>query len=161
MDFRIWANKVMSFLRLRSPQGASSPNGKIGQAVQTLFHAKEQPFDLIDLSTLEHTKNLLKEHYSPSLAHFFDEVSTCLKGLKTALDQRNIEGLIRPAQTIKSAGRRIGAALLSDVARQLEFAARNALETNATPSFEEFLEKVSSLEDIFQKTKEALTSNKD
>ena len=111
---------------------------------------------ILDESLLAEAKALLKDKFDMLLGLFIEDVETYIREMQDAAEKHNPEGLVRPAHTIKSTSRRMGAVRLSDIARDLEQRA-----ANANQSWDDgMLEDLKTLTAIFEETREVLLKAK-
>jgi HPt (histidine-containing phosphotransfer) domain-containing protein len=94
---------------------------------------------------------VLKDKYASILSYYIEDVTGYMEEIKTALETGIIKGAVRPAHTIKSASRRMGAITLSDLAKDMEQAAN---DENCPP--EMLKEKLSDMTAVFETTRAAL-----
>ena len=84
---------------------------------------------------------------------FIEDVETYMREIQESIKIEDFENAIRPAHTIKSSSLRMGAVKLSGLAKDMELTLR---EENMPVSANDIKSKVSVLEDVFLKTREAL-----
>lgn len=106
---------------------------------------------VLDIAAVIESHEVLKDKYTSILSYYIEDVTSYMQEIKTALETGIIKGAIRPAHTIKSASRRMGAATLSDLAKDMEQAAN---DENCPP--EMLKEKLSDMTAIFETTRAAL-----
>ena len=58
---------------------------------------------------------------------YFDNCWELMNEIKTALDINDVQGLIRPAHSLKSSSKQMGAVALSELAKNLEISAKNQM----------------------------------
>ena len=75
------------------------------------------------------------------------------------MTNRNVEGVVRPAHTIKSTSKRMGAMLLSDVARDIELAAKESANANDEWINQKILDDIRRMSSVFEETRAKLTAN--
>ena len=85
---------------------------------------------LIDSAALAEAKSILKDKFSDLLVCYIDDVLDYIGQMESALAQQDAEAIVRPAHTIKSTSKRMGARRVADLARDLEILAREAANTN-------------------------------
>lgn len=111
---------------------------------------------LLDRDTLEEARALLKDKFDFLLGCYIDDVEAYIREIQDAVTNRNIEGVVRPAHTIKSTSKRMGAMLLSDVARDVETQAREAANTNDPSISEKMLSDIKRMSSVFEQTRAKL-----
>ena len=113
--------------------------------------------DLVDIAMLNEARSLLKDKFAFLLGCYIDDVESYIKEMNDALAGKNIDGIIRPAHTIKSTSRRMGALPLSDMAARIERAARDAADAGAMPwSDPAIIGDIRGIATTFEQTKQAL-----
>lgn len=111
---------------------------------------------ILDEALFAEARALLKDKFDMLLGLFIEDVETYIREMQDAADKHNPEGLVRPAHTIKSTSKRMGAVRLSDIARDLE---RRA--ANANQSWDDgMLEDLKILTVVFEETKDVLLKAK-
>lgn len=106
---------------------------------------------VLDLAAVVESHEVLKDKYASILSYYIEDVTGYIEEIKTALETGIIKGAVRPAHTIKSASRRMGAITLSDLAKDMEQAAN---DENCPP--EMLREKLSDMAAVFETTRAAL-----
>ncbi len=118
------------------------------------------PLEILDTTVFEEAKSLLKDKFDFLLDCYIDDVELYMKEIQDAVSSKNIEGIVRPAHTIKSTSKRMGALRLSDIARDIELAAREAANSNEDAGVNlEILERIRQMSFIFEQTKQTLTGS--
>ena len=107
--------------------------------------------ELIDIPAMEESRHILKDKYPSMLDYYFEDVTNYIEDIKTALGSGIMEGITRPAHTIKSTSKRMGAARLSEIAMDMESAARDG---GAPP--EAMKQKLDEMIAVFVSSKDAL-----
>jgi CheY-like chemotaxis protein len=111
---------------------------------------------LLDRAALEEARALLKDKFDFLLGCYIDDVENYIREIQDAVTSRNIEGVVRPAHTIKSTSKRMGAMQLSDVARDIESEAREAANTNDPSISEKMLSNIKRMSSVFDETRAKL-----
>lgn len=106
---------------------------------------------LIDIPAMEEARYLLKDKYLSMLDYYFEDVTNYMEDIKTALGSGIMEDVTRPAHTIKSTSKRMGAARLSEIAMDMESAARDG---GAPPDI--MKQKLNEMIAVFASSKAAL-----
>ena len=80
-----------------------------------------------------------------------------MNDLKEALEKQDIESMVRPAHSLKSSSRQMGAVKLADFAFEIEKGAKSATRDpiNGAPRPEDIPELIQELENIFVQTRSA------
>ena len=79
---------------------------------------------ILDAAAVENARNVLKTEY-PAMVHIF--VQNCYERyeeMEGALKAKNVTAIIRPAHTLKSTSRQMGAMQMGETARRIEYAAK-------------------------------------
>ncbi|MAS87536.1 MAG: hypothetical protein CMH30_06130 [Micavibrio sp.] len=82
---------------------------------------------LIDEAMIESARSILKGKYDSMVTIYFDNCWELMNEIKTALDINDVQGLIRPAHSLKSSSKQMGAVALSELAKNLEISAKNQM----------------------------------
>jgi DNA-binding response OmpR family regulator len=107
--------------------------------------------DILDMTAVIESKQILKDKYPSMLNYYVEDVTNYMDEIRTALETGIIKSAIRPAHTIKSSSRRMGAAKLSDLAKDLELAAN---EDDC--EIESLRQKLGDMTVVFESTRNAL-----
>lgn len=114
--------------------------------------------EILDPDALEEAKSLLKDKFDFLLGCYIDDVEAYIREIQDAVTNKNVEGVVRPAHTIKSTSKRMGAMLLSDVARDIELAAKEAANANTESVSQKILDDIRRMSSVFEETRAKLTS---
>lgn len=106
---------------------------------------------VLDIAAVTESYEVLKDKYPSILSYYIEDVTSYMEEIKTALETGIIKGAVRPAHTIKSASRRMGAITLSDLAKDMEQAAN---DENCSPEI--LREKLGDMAAAFETTRAAL-----
>lgn len=104
----------------------------------------------IDWEAHGEAKILFHQKYPQMLGYYQEDVARYLREIEEALAVADIEGVIRPAHTIKSNSRNMGALKLSLLAGDMEALAKNAQAESV--SIVTFQEKARLMHDVFSHT---------
>lgn len=122
--------------------------------------SERAPLEILDATMFEEAKSLLKDKFDFLLGCYIDDIELYMREIQDAVSNRNIEGIVRPAHTIKSTSKRMGAMRLSDIARDIELAAREAANSNEDQGVHpEILDRIRQMSSIFEQTKQTLTGS--
>lgn len=80
---------------------------------------------IVDYTLLEEARSILKDKFDLLLDHYIEDVETYIREIETAAAGGDLEAAIRPAHTIKSTSKRMGALRLADIAKDIELAAKD------------------------------------
>jgi two-component system sensor histidine kinase/response regulator len=147
-------------------------HGKGHDTVSTLDNAQEASFDmkgygqsiLLDMNALNEARTLLKDKFDYMVDCYIEDVENYLIEMKEAIQKQDLESLIRPAHTIKSTSKRMGAMALSDLARDIERMARAAEEEKNVYEFWEsslLTNSIQAISQLFETTRERLLQPRD
>ena len=115
---------------------------------------------IVDYALLEEARSLLKDKFDLLLGHYIEDVENYIRDIETAAAGGDMEAVVRPAHTIKSTSKRMGALRLSHLARDIELEAKDAAETGE-PNNPALMEHIHALPDVFAQTKDMLLKAKD
>jgi HPt (histidine-containing phosphotransfer) domain-containing protein len=79
---------------------------------------------VLDQKVLTDLREVVEEEFGPILRGFIDHAPTLQGELDAGLAAGDVAALVRPAHSLKSSSANVGAMRLSDLARNLEHAAR-------------------------------------
>ncbi len=114
---------------------------------------------ILDENLLEEARTILKDKFDFLLGCYIEDVSTYIKDILEAVNNKNVEAIILPAHTIKSTSKRMGALRLSSVAKDIEAAAREAANTNPDPNGNiQIINSIKEISEIFEETKKVLNA---
>ena len=138
----------------------------LGKKVEKKSSSKsstEEPSDapekveILDMKAVENARNILKDRYPEMITVYIDTSWDYLDEIIKAMNDNDVNAMIRPAHTLKSTSRQMGAYKLSDVAKDIEEQAKtivaNENEQDNTDIFEGM---VGLLQDYLSETKKAL-----
>ena len=113
---------------------------------------------VLDLPTVANARKMLKGRYDEMVHVYLDTSEEYVTALKQAISAENIEDMIRPAHSLKSSSRQMGAAKLAEFAFEIEKAAKSATREpiNGAPPPEDIPILLEELEQIFAQTRTAL-----
>lgn len=148
-----WIKREYSPHTVQTASDAPPPSGKPDDHA-----AAGRESVLLDTDILEEAKSLLKDKFDFLLGCYIDDVETYIREIQDAVTSRNVEAIVRPAHTIKSTSKRMGALRLSDVAKNIEAAAREAANSNEA-AFEnmDMMEEIKRIPSVFEETRRKLT----
>lgn len=123
----------------------------VEEHVEITVPSKVSTNAVLDIAAVTESYEVLKDKYPSILSYYIEDVTSYMEEIKTALETGIMKGAVRPAHTIKSASRRMGAITLSDLAKDMEQAAN---DENCPP--EMLKEKLSDMTAVFETTRTAL-----
>jgi PAS domain S-box-containing protein len=115
---------------------------------------------IVDYALLEEARALLKDKFDLLLGHYIEDVENYIREIETAAADGDMEAAIRPAHTIKSTSKRMGALRLANLAKDIELEAKAAAESGE-PNNPALMEHIRVLPDVFAQTKDMLLKAKD
>lgn len=132
--------------------------------VKTMPHSDHEPEKshsqsvILDHATLLEASVLLKDKFDFLLDCYVEDVEIYLGEMKEAIETRNIDSLIRPAHTIKSTSKRMGAFYLSDIAKDIEQITRDTAAKNPSSIWSnvQLTNKMALINGVFIATREQL-----
>jgi HPt (histidine-containing phosphotransfer) domain-containing protein len=86
------------------------------------------------------------------LGYFREDGEKSVAKIEEAMQRRDTTGLVIPAHTLKSEARQFGAEPLGQLAEEIEFAARRAIEQRTFP--DELIPEVARLRPLYRETLE-------
>ncbi len=86
---------------------------------------KGNPSALLDLQAVDNARRILKDKYDDIVCVFIDNSNKRLEEIIKAASENNVEAIIRPAHTLKSTCKQMGAIQLSELVRELEYFAKD------------------------------------
>jgi len=131
-----------------------------GDSKPEVRHHESAAAEILNAALFEEAKSLLKDKFDFLLGCYIDDVELYMREIQDAVSNKNIEGIVRPAHTIKSTSKRMGALRLSDIAKDIELAAREAANSNEDPLLHpDILDSIRRMSSIFMETKQKLTGS--
>ena len=109
---------------------------------------------LVDWESFARARTELGAGFARILSYFREDGETSVARIEAAMHRREAAGLILPAHTLKSEARQFGAEPLGELAEEIEFAARSAIEMRFFP--DEIVPQVARLRLLYTRTMELL-----
>lgn len=116
----------------------------------------EMAVPLVDSHARRESQAVFSEKYQTMLTYYREDGDTYLAEIDSAIARKNIEAVIRPAHTLKSNSRGMGAARLSDMCRNMEIKAKAMAENRLDTSWAELAHDLEALRECFLLTCDAL-----
>lgn len=117
--------------------------------------------DIIDYRMLDEARALLKDKFDTLLGCYIEDVENYIMEIQDAAISKNIQNMVLPAHTIKSTSKRMGALRLSDIAKDLELAAREAANANHEGAFSaDIMANIQSITSVFKETRDVLLKSR-
>ena len=108
-------------------------------------HNEELPSTgVIDIEAVEEAKGILKGKYKQMIDVYFKNSTDYISEILEAIEDMNIDEMIRPAHTLKSSSKQMGAIMLSELAKEIEQITKQ-YEASDDPLPQETLDKLRSL----------------
>ena len=85
---------------------------------------EQQDNDVLDAEAVNNARSILKAKYDEMINVYIDNSWERIEEIMNAINENNIEAVIRPAHTLKSTSRQMGALKLSDMAKEIEYTAK-------------------------------------
>ena len=105
---------------------------------------------IVDWSVFSRTRAELGAGFVRILGYFREDGEKSLTKIEEAMQRRDTTALVIPAHTLKSEARQFGAEPLGELAEEIEFAARRAIEMRAFP--DDLIPTVAKLRPLYQQT---------
>ncbi len=107
---------------------------------------------VVDWTVFQQTRAELGPGFVRILGYFQEDGEKSVAKIEDAMRRRDAAGLVIPAHTLKSEARQFGAEPLGELAEEIEFAARRAVESRLFP--DQLLPAVAKLRSLYQTTME-------
>ena len=105
---------------------------------------------LIDWVKFARMRTQLGADFIRILGYFREDGVKSVDRIEEAMHRRDAAGLVLPAHTLKTEARQFGALPLGDLAEEIEFAGRRALESHLFP--DDLVPTVARLKPLYQST---------
>lgn len=105
---------------------------------------------IVDWSAFSRTRSELGPGFVRILGYFREDGEKAVAKIEDAMHRRDATGLVIPAHTLKTEARQFGAKPLGELAEEIEFAARRAIEQRLFP--DELVPQVARLRPLYQQT---------
>lgn len=147
-------DKIVSWIR----HGGISMNHTTLPVQDHLDNSASLQAVILDSEILNEARALLKEKFDFMLECYLEDVENYIHEIKEALARKDPEALVRPAHTIKSTSKRMGALCLSDIALEIELSAREVANSNRPGSWDNsaFGKKFEEITHVFEQTRDHL-----
>ena len=107
---------------------------------------------IVDWSVFSRTRAELGPGFVRILGYFREDGEKSVARIEEAMQRRDATGLVIPAHTLKSEARQFGAEPLGELAEEIEFAARRAIEMRAFP--DDLIPAAARLRPLYEQTME-------
>jgi histidine phosphotransfer protein HptB len=105
---------------------------------------------IVDWGKFSQMRAELGANFVRILGYFLEDGEKAVSRIEEAMHSRDIAAIVLPAHTMKSEARQFGAEPLADLAEQIEFAGRRALESHLFP--DEIVPQVARLRPLYSRT---------
>lgn len=116
--------------------------------------------EILNMGAVKEARETLEDEYSEMLEIYIGNSLDYIGDISEALDKGDIESVIRPAHTLKSTSRQMGAIQLSEKAREVEYIAK-AIRNGTTESGEtirDLMVLTEEIKNIYEETRAAFIS---
>lgn len=107
---------------------------------------------IVDWGMFSRTRTELGADFVRILGYFREDGEKSVGRIEDAMQRRDATALVIPAHTLKSEARQFGAEPLGDLAEEIEFAGRRAIEMRAFP--DDLIPTVARLRPLYTRTME-------
>jgi HPt (histidine-containing phosphotransfer) domain-containing protein len=107
---------------------------------------------IVDWNVFSRARAELGPGFVRILGYFREDGAKSVAKIEEAMQRRDTTGLVIPAHTLKSEARQFGAEPLGQLAEDIEFAARRAIEQRTFP--DELIPAVARLRSLYRETLE-------
>ena len=105
---------------------------------------------LVDWAKFARMRSQLGADFIRILGYFREDGEKSVERIVDAMNRREATALVSPAHTLKTEARQFGATPLGELAEEIEFAGRRAVESRLFP--DQILPRVAQLRSIYQRT---------
>ena len=106
--------------------------------------------ELVDWTVFSQMRTELGASFVRILGYFREDGEKAVSKIEEAMHRREAAALVIPAHTMKSEARQFGAEPLGQLAEEIEFAGRRAVESRLFP--DQILPQVARLKPLYQRT---------
>ncbi|HEV2748596.1 MAG TPA: Hpt domain-containing protein [Allosphingosinicella sp.] len=112
----------------------------------------DDPDAIVDWTVFSRTRSELGPGFVRILGYFREDGDKSVARIEEAMQRKDAAALVTPAHTLKSEARQFGAEPLGELAEEIEYAARRAVEMRIFP--DELLPAVARLRPLYALTME-------
>lgn len=116
--------------------------------------------EFLDKELVNTARNILKNKYDEMVDVYIHDSWNYAEEIKVALKNKDITELIRPAHTLKSSSKQMGAVILSEIAKEIEHLARTVTNEEQIQSYE-LDEALNNMKRLFSELEAALANTKE
>ena len=114
----------------------------------------EDSGSVIDWAMFTRTRTELGAGFVKIVGYFFEDGEKSVARIEDAMQRKDSVALVLPAHTLKTEARQFGAEALGEMAEEIEFAARRAVESRLFP--DDLIPTVARLRPLYDRTIELL-----
>lgn len=111
-----------------------------------------QDSEVIDWETFSAARTEMGPGFIRILSYFREDGATAIDRIEDAMRRGDAAALVRPAQTLETGARELGAESLAELAGEIEYSARRSLEMRSAP--DELVPAVARLRPLYDRTVE-------
>lgn len=115
------------------------------------------PEILLDEDMVEQARAILKNKYATMISTYLENAKQNITAIETANNAEDISGMIRPAHSLKSSSKQMGAIAISDCAKEIELLAKTQEEI-CEHGICVFTELVKTLHQLLEETERAFNN---
>jgi len=82
----------------------------------------------LDTATISEMKELMGNNFNEMVKFYLEDADSYLGAVQKGCAENNVEEIVRPAHTLKSASRQMGAMKLGELSEKMERSAKEAIE---------------------------------
>jgi len=84
--------------------------------------------EILDMEAVEDAKDAMKGKFATMVQYYLEDTVSFVEQIEAALSANETDKIVSPAHTLKSSSAQLGAMQVSDIARELEAAARGTTD---------------------------------
>jgi len=111
---------------------------------------EEESNPIVDWTLFQRSRTELGPGFVRILGYFREDGEKSVAKIEDAMQRKDAAALVIPAHTLKSEARQFGAEPLGELAEEIEFAARRAVEQRLFP--DELIPQVAKLRPLYRET---------
>ena len=111
---------------------------------------EEESNPIVDWAVFQRTRTELGPGFVRILGYFREDGEKSVAKIEEAMHRRDAAAMVIPAHTLKSEARQFGAEPVGELAEEIEFAARRAVESRIFP--DDLLPSVAKLRPLYAET---------
>ena len=113
---------------------------------------------ILDQQAVENARRILKERYDEIVETYIQSTQDYINTMIQAMEKNDIEAIIRPAHTLKSTSKQMGAEKISLIAKDIEHKAKdlNNTQNSDQAAYQSITPQLDSIQLAFAETRKAL-----